>query len=172
MIPGLPPVFMALDPGFAKNNGTGWALFVNKQLHSAGLSDSVEAAFPDRIREICAGIPVYQPQPHRTIEHMRIYPGPQQKGDQNDLLDLAFLEGALAAAASSFSLVPARSWKGNVKKDVLQERISKRFDITKGGDPIESAVFHDAVQKIRSAEKRGSVIEAVGIGLWAVGRLG
>lgn len=172
MIPNLPSVFMAIDPGFSKGNGTGWALFVNRQLHSLGLADSDEADFGARIREICAAVPAFQPQPHRVIEHMRIYPGPQQKGDQNDLLNLAFLEGALALAAPSFSLVPARSWKGNAPKAVMQDRIVKRFDELAGGDPIESSIFTNAMQKIRSQEKRGSLIEAAGIGLWAVGRLG
>lgn len=159
--------FLAIDPGFAKGNGTGWALFHETRLHAAGLADSTEPTFEARVREICAGIPAYQPQPHRVIEHMRIYPGPQQKGDQNDLLNLAFLEGALALAAPSFELVPARAWKGNAPKSVVQERIAKRF--VPGTE--EHRVFEEALLKIRSVEKRGSVIEAVGLGLWRVKRL-
>jgi len=65
-------------------------------------------------------------------------------------------------------LVPARSWKGNVPKNIMQDRISARFEL---GSP-EGRVFEDALLKLGAAEKRGSLIEACGLGLWTCGRLG
>jgi len=162
----IPAAFLALDPGFSKSNGTGWALFVGGQLLAAGLSDSTETDFRARIGEIVAGVP--KTAPHRVIEHMRIYPGPQQKGDQNDLLNLAFLEGALSRDAESYELVEARSWKGQVDKEIMQARIAKRFPIL----TPEGIVFDRALSKIRAREKVGSVVEACGIGLFRAGRLG
>lgn len=159
--------FIAIDPGFAEKNGTGWCMVIDSQIRRLALAEAIDhkASLAIRARQIAAQIPaavqigmVHTRLP-RVIEHMRVYPGPQQKGDQNDLLDLAFLEGALSV--DDTRLVAARSWKGNTPKDIMQARIEqrlRRFGVDLSGLP-------------RAKEKRGSVLEAGGLAIWAMGLL-
>ena len=96
------------------------------------------------------------------IEMPRIYPGSgQQKGDLNDLLNLAAVVGhneALFSALRSRRVFPAQ-WKGQVPKKAMNQRILKRLSL------FEAA-------RIQSAgAKSHNVIDAVGIGLFACGRL-
>lgn len=176
MIP-IPDQLLAIDPGFGQKNGTGWAMFWGERwgcrLGACGLATSNVDDFEARVREICDGVPknfVYDgtsaasPVLPRFIEHMRVYPGPQQKGDQNDLLNLAFLEGALARDVPEWHLIEARIWKGNVPKDKMQDRIWGRLS------PEEKALV-DATG-IKAAAKRGSLLDAIGLGLWVTKRLG
>lgn len=97
------------------------------------------------------------------IEHPRIYPGTaQQKGDLNDLLDVAAV-GAAVASWCNFreteTLFPM-DWKGQVPKEVMTERIRRalseieRLNILK----CKSSLMHN-------------VLDACGIGLYRLGRL-
>ncbi len=168
MIPDL-HTFVAIDPGFAKGNGTGWCLVVARQIYQLSLATATDhrASLATRAKQIAACIPASfratgftEPIPlPRVIEHMRIYSGPQQKGDQNDLLDLAYLEGKLDEG--DVRLVPARTWKGNVPKDIMQTRIEKKL----------LALGVDLSGLPRAKEKKGSVLEAAGIALWVMGAL-
>ncbi len=95
------------------------------------------------------------------IEMPRIYPGSgQQKGDLNDLLDLAavvgYCEGIFGVGARVF---PAR-WKGQVPKKIMSARIMSKLSSTEQG------------RIVRVGAKDHNTIDAVGIGLWHLGRLG
>lgn len=152
--------FISIDPGHAKSNGTGWAFFSNGELLQAGLADSDEPDFVLRCKEIVAQIPY--PQVPRVVERMRVYPGPQQKGDQNDLLDLSILVGIIIANTPIVELYPARSWKGQVDKKIMQARIEKRL----------TSAEQARLPKMRSKDKYGSLLEGIGLGLWIAKRLG
>ena len=157
--------FISIDPGFSKSNGTGWCIFVDSRPVLAGLAtaDDHDATLSVRCEQIRLKVPTHwgggTPLP-RVIEHMKIYPGPRQKGDQNDLIDLGYLEGVLAAGALEVRLLYAREWKGNVPKDVLQARIEAR---------MREEGFKPELPK--AEEKRGSVLEGIGIGYHVVGRM-
>lgn len=107
-------------------------------------------------------IPRDRPYPDRlALEYPRVYPGPRQKGDQNDLLPLAGVVCALAAHFPFAEVVRyfPRDWKGTVDPDVMIERIQGRLE------PSE-------VKAVESCPKwlRHNLWDAVGIGLKSVGR--
>jgi hypothetical protein len=104
----------------------------------------------------------------RDIEHVitempRIYPGSgQQKGDLNDLLDLAasvgYVEGLYRGFAVCERVFPG-AWKGQVPKKIMTARILAKLS------PEELACIE------RVGAKDHNTIDAVGIGLWKLGRL-
>lgn len=168
MIPGLDN-FVAIDPGFAKSNGTGVAIVVHRAFIDLRIVRVGAGDLSVRAEQIRRQIPTHVPhgaghiELARVIEHMRVYPGPQQKGDQNDLLDLSYLEGVIGAGASVVHLVPARKWKGNMPKDKMQERILARLR-------QHAPKFIDDLPKAKEA--RGSALEAAGLAFWTLGLLG
>lgn len=64
-----------------------------------------------------------------VIEHMQIYPGRKQKGDPNNLIKLAMIEGAIIGTVDhSQALLPTpRAWKGGVPKKIHHKRIRERL---------------------------------------------
>ncbi|MCP3163313.1 hypothetical protein [Myxococcus qinghaiensis] len=99
-----------------------------------------------------------------VIEMPRVYAAAHQKGDQNDLIQLAgvvgMLGGFLTNVASRRSVYP-REWKGTVDADAFIERIKQRLD----------AVEHLRVELPSAASLHHNVWDAIGIGLHALGRL-
>ena len=97
-----------------------------------------------------------------VIEMPRIYPGSgQQKGDLNDLLDLATVVGhaeAIFGKKSTIRVFPGQ-WKGQVPKKIMTARIQKHMT------PLE----HSRVEWIGA--KDHNTLDAIGIGLWRLGRL-
>jgi hypothetical protein len=62
-----------------------------------------------------------------VIEKPQVYQGRLQKGDPNDLIDLAVLVGALVCHinATKFLLPRPQEWKGQVPKEIHHRRIRK-----------------------------------------------
>lgn len=98
------------------------------------------------------------------VEHPRWYP--HDHTDVNDLIDLAVLVGELRHAYSDrgslVELVWPRTWKGNVEKKITTERILKRLS------PAELAVVP---RRPRAKDVDHNCADAVGLGLWKLGRL-
>lgn len=99
---------------------------------------------------------------HFVVELPQVYVGARQKGDQNDLIQLAAVVGALCMA---FEGVPQRvylpaEWKRQVPKNIMNERALARLE------PPEA-------ENITSRRKslRHNVLDAVAIGLKFHGRL-
>jgi hypothetical protein len=95
------------------------------------------------------------------IEMPRIYPGSgQQKGDLNDLLDLAavvgFLEGVLGGRTTR--VFPAQ-WKGQVPKKIMTARILGKLSVEERNTIVSAG------------SKTHNIVDAIGIGLWKLGRL-
>lgn len=99
------------------------------------------------------------------IEFPRIYPAASQKGDQNDLLQLARVVGGIQEAALARGLVVEliypRDWKGTLDADEMTLRIQGRLT------PAEVARVHLPTAKSLAH----NVWDAVGIALHAVDRL-
>ena len=98
------------------------------------------------------------------IEHPRIYPGAgQQKGDLNDLLDVVAVGSAVATFftpdANLVTVFPS-DWKGNVPKDMMTERIRRALEDGERGriEKCPASLMHN-------------VLDAIGIGLWKMGRI-
>ncbi len=95
------------------------------------------------------------------VEHMFKYPG-MDKINVNDLLDVQTVAAMVAASHSSAISVYPPQWKGNVPKKIMTERIKKLLT------PKERAIL-DAGDWPKSLEH--NVVDAIGIGLWRLGRL-
>lgn len=95
------------------------------------------------------------------IEHPRIYPGMPNK-DLNDLLDVVAVGAACAVALNPSYVVTVfpSEWKGTVKKSVMLERIRKALS------PEELARC-----EFTNKSDDEDLLDAVGIGLWRLGRL-
>ena len=95
------------------------------------------------------------------IEHPRVYPGSaQQKGDLNDLLDVVAVGAAIAAHTPNVVTVFPADWKGNVPKDVMTERIRRALTDEERAriEKCPASLMHN-------------VLDAIGIGLWKLGRI-
>lgn len=101
-----------------------------------------------------------------VVEIPQIYPGPNQKGRQSDLVKLALVAGEVIletvkihGCRSVLPIEPAK-WKRQVDPDVLIERIKGRLSV----DEAECVDYP-------SKPVEHNVWDAVGIGLWKLGRL-
>ena len=141
---GLSFVLLAIDPGAS----TGWGVFDKTQLLGCGLGD-----------------PHVERAARIVIELPQVYP--QQPVPPNDLITLAFLAGRYAGAAMGGSVGVAVStvfphqWKGNLPKDLCAIRV--RAALTPAERTIVDAI--DVPEK-----QRHNVMDAIGIGLFTLGR--
>lgn len=97
------------------------------------------------------------------IEKPQVYQGRAQKGNPNDLIDLAVEVGRIIGISEvAFETVLPRQWKGAVKKEIMLKRILSKLD-----DDELLVIKNCGV----SNSKAHNIIDAVGIGLWKLGRL-
>lgn len=172
------PPILAIDPG---KNALGWAFFGDAgYLYAAGVVRSAAASTPGGddtaevarylMRQLLAAItPLPSPVRSLVVEKMKIYPGPQQKGDQNDLIDLAYISGGVHMLppvwnAERVTLVHPHAWKGQVPKNIMQERIERSLT------ELEVKLVRATLQTTPEGLRHNGW-DAVGIGLWAQRRL-
>lgn len=164
---------LAIDPGISPTSGTGWALFhydgSSSELRAAGLARPSQDELVVRCRGILEQVVLRVRDTPDTliIEHMVVYPLPRMKGDPNDLLELAVLEGcflALPTPSQGTHLLPAKTWKGQVPKNIIQERVEAALG------RHEREVLGGALVGVNGSV-RHNVYDAVGIGLYSLGRL-
>ena len=124
-------------------NGCGWAEWSSYELYKVGF-----------------GVP---PNWNDTliIELPQVYMGSKSKGSPNDLIKVAFAAGQ-TVMGRVYETVSPRQWKGTIKKEAMLKRILSRLDDRElsllKGLGLPKTVEHN-------------VIDAVGIGLWKLGRL-
>jgi hypothetical protein len=114
------------------------------------------------------------------VEMPKVYDAQFQKGDQRDIRDLALAAGGLVVAARFANGIPGehvpvetiepREWKGTVDKKVMLARIwDKLANEEKEGVQLTMTKIE---QGVRAGKGPGAdVLDAIGIGLWHVGRL-
>jgi hypothetical protein len=94
-----------------------------------------------------------------VIECPQVYMGAKNKGDPNDLIDVAVTVGALIAVYGAFSwdlhIVKPATWKGQTPKAVTKNRLQKQLSTAEG----EIAMWSNH-----------NVVDAIGIGCWKLGR--
>jgi hypothetical protein len=149
-------MLISIDPG----NDTGWAIWRAGALVDAGVGDprqsvhhrltSPEGQKLDTVDEV-------------WIESQVVYP--RSKVPPNDLIKLAQSAGRWAGrydalGVEAYFVEPAR-WKGQVPKEIHQQRIVN--DLT----TFELAISVRATKSIALA-KRHNMLDAIGIGLWAL----
>jgi len=137
---------IAIDPG----KRTGWAVFWEAELWSAGYTDNKELPEIPLLPAIV------------VIEVPRIYPF-GGKGDANDLVDLAFLAGDYAGEMRvkypgvDVEQVYPRTWKGTVPKHIHNRRVL-------------ASLTSKELPKIQGCDH--NMVDAIGIGLWQLGKEG
>lgn len=141
-------MLLAIDPGV----NSGWAIFAGGCLTDCGLGHPRHRAL-----EVTQVI----------IEHPRIYPGGRTK-DPQAIVRLAVNAGEWGgryrAVVDGVRYVEPREWmRGNPPKKINHPRILKELR------PDERAVL-DAVLGVLAKSKHEHVMDAVGIGLFALGR--
>lgn len=104
------------------------------------------------------------------IEFPRIYRGRELEKDQNDLLDLAAVAGRLCAElellqTSTLEFLHVSDWKGQMTKEAAWHHTQKALTHE------EKAVYVRAVEDLPK-KLHHNVQDAIGIGLWVVGRFG
>ncbi len=142
-------MLLAIDPGA----DTGWARFdvATCRLEGCGLG----AAAPG-------------PTSRVIVERPMIYPGGRQKARPADVIKLATRAGEAAGlyartAGIEPEYVEPHAWKGSVDKNISHARIWAKLT------PAEQAIVSDAARGV-APSKRHNILDAVGIGLWGIGR--
>ena len=139
-----------VDPG----NDTGLACF-----QDGLLIEACTVAFEDfRYLEVLSGDRVLIEVP-RHYQH-------NEKGDTNDLIDLALRAGQVKEWClmknAKVELVHPRTWKGSVPKKIHNERVLRALkDYERTLLPL----------KPRARTYDHNMIDAVGLGLWKLGRM-
>lgn len=102
-----------------------------------------------------------------VIERPTIYPG-RQKARPRDIITLALRAGQWAGIVKRATNIEAEyvepfAWKGTVRKDIHHARIQATLL------PGERLMVEEGCKGV-AASKRHNVLDAVGLGLFAVGR--
>lgn len=143
---------VAIDPGKA----TGFAVFSAPVLERATVCTEEQCLL---LIENAAPVRQGKPAGDCLIEVPQVYPGQQQKGDQNDLIRLAVMVGRYAdrATACGFrvTLYKPREWKGQLPKDVCWRRVRETLS------PFELGNM-DKLPKSRAHNMH----DAIGLGTW------
>jgi len=143
-------VLLAIDPG----NVTGFALFEGKDLVTCGVltKDQAKSRVFDNVDTL-------------VIERPKIYPGARQEVPPDDLITLAILVGEIKAlyrlsGVETEEVLPY-AWKGQLPKDISHKRIKKCLNMKE----------NSLVESVRvSKSNKHNMLDAVGIGLWRLGR--
>lgn len=166
---------LSIDPGIGKSNGTGWVLWhLDGTFARAGLvrADKDATSLAYQAISIRDGLRTHLHDSHHTkvrrlyLEHMQIYGRQKAKGDPNDLVDVSYLEGVLAAPYDDVVLYSPHDWKGNVPNDVLERRI--RAELIRYPGELDRL---DADLRYVLKGLAHNTMAAVGIGLKGLGRL-
>ena len=147
----VPAQLLAFDPG---KHHFGWAAFLDGVLVRCGLSSSDHKGLESFA---ALGYPA-------VIEVPQVYQ--KQRGkDPNDLIDVAIVVGRILQAlgpGDAVEVVRPRTWKGTAPKVVMGARIEERLSAEELGTLFD-VVVADGL--------RHNVVDAIGIGLWRLGRL-
>lgn len=170
MIATLPDdLLFAIDPSL---RATGWALFNRGALTACGLVRSYERTPLERAEETLATLVRLLPYGETVelvIEKPRVYQQRKQKGDPNDLVDLALFIGVITKGLPHHALltVEPRAWKGTIKKPRHLEAYKVHSRLMTSLDALELAHYVHGLQRCPPS-LRHNVADAVGIGVWRV----
>lgn len=149
-------MLLAIDPGA----DSGWAVYNTRGsvLEACGLAGAART----RTKLPLEGVT------RVLIERPMIYPGGRQEARPRDVITLALRAGERGGAVRAATgvepeYVEPRPWKGTIAKDTCHARIWARLS------PDERAIVDKACVNIAPG-LRHNVLDAVGIGLYGVGR--
>lgn len=148
---------LAIDPGKV----TGYCLSDNGRITQAGCLSERDMLYWIQSQA------QFGPSDACVIEVPQIYTGERQKGDPNDLIDLAVMVGGYRATAEragfAVTLVRPRAWKGQLPKDVCWTRV--RETLTAEEDE-RIAYFSRSI----APGLRHNMHDAIGLATWFQGR--
>lgn len=167
---GVVSLLISIDPGL---RASGCAMWRDGLLERAALVSSLSEsaatceAVLTMVREVAQWVDdVGWSSDLRVIcEYPRTYGGRASRGDANDLIAVALVSGALVnefSGATASRLVLPQEWKGSAPKSATEARA--REDLSR--DELAR------VKLPRGARAAENVWDAVGIGLWALRKLG
>jgi len=142
---------LAVDPGGAC---LGWAYFEGGLLRGCGLSRTKAKTVDERAAHHRRELACFFPD--RVVCERMTWRGRRSKATPQDLMDLNVIAGALGR-----EWVTPAQWKGHAPKEIHQPRILKALD----------ARERELVSCVKPPSLRHNAIDAVGIGLFALGRL-
>ena len=165
---------ISIDPGVNCTGVAWWAGRGTVLLGACGFRRSANVSKEEFANMIATAVASTARQTNKEGELQIIIEFPQayheraqQKGDQNDLLHLAYFVGLLHADLIQQELPPfsvflplPRQWKGQLDKDVSLLRITKKLsaeEVAQVELPSAKSLHHN-------------VWDAVGIGLWKTKR--
>lgn len=151
---------LAIDPG---SKTVGWARFLKKKLVGCGVLRA-ETPVAMRVQFESHAWPFSNTPVRVYVERPQVYTRSRQKGDQNDLVHIAMIGGMLAGAVAfpaDIHFVFPATWKGQAPKKVMGRRILKRLGLSE---------LH-YVEAAATTKLAHNAVDAVGLGLWAEGRL-
>lgn len=150
---------LAIDPGL---NSLGWALWERKQVKSCApsqvglLKGPRKLDVPERARWLGDALLdiIRHDIQFEVVSEFPAYHGSPLGWQTGDLQKLTFLVGVIAGVLQprTFTIVTPREWKGQMPKDVVIRRLIKRFG-------SEATI-----------DWKKDAWDAVGIGLWKLGR--
>lgn len=161
---------IAIDPG---KHGCGLAMFIDGLLVHAEYVSGLGGQRHPLLEPVAGVVKILESARDAgeietvVIERPKIYDATHQKGDQRDIADLLIVAGGLACAASLVSrsvlFVEPSQWKGQTSTEIIEHRLQKHL----------STEEHEKIEWPRARKTLGhNVVDAVGIGLWHVGRMG
>lgn len=145
---------IAIDPGTEQ---AGFALFEDEQLVVAELVREKGSTKEQRAWKVACKLgDLCVPDCDLVIEHPQIYA--RSTSDPDDLLALALVVGGVLSLFKGGEIVRPRTWKGQVPKKIMTNRILKQLD--------------EKERLLCSKVKDNhNVLDAIGVGLWKLKRL-
>ena len=156
---------LAIDPGTTRQ---GWALFGGVQLAECGINCGAAETFV--LKSSVQHLRSFFGVARAVIEGQEIHRGGRfGKVSPATIIRLAQSAGMVAGVLQAITQAPVEFvlpsvWKGGVPKGPHQERIVNALF------PKEKEVLDVGLSRIKAKTHHSEVIDAVGIGLWAVGR--
>lgn len=148
---------LAIDPG---KKCIGWCVGNGDRVIAAGVAQSKAIDVNGIVWDAFAVIPQHT-YSEVIVEKMHVYDVQNQRGDQNDLIDLSLVGAQLAGLFRTHAryVIPS-VWKGQLPKDVSHRRIEAKLA------PAEKSVL----ATLPKTKIRHNAMDAIGIFLWSVGR--
>lgn len=153
---------VAIDPG---TNTTGVAIFYNSALVSCLSYKRGDRSLEQFALQVRYGM--WQPRSRLVIEFPQIYRASKSKGDPNGLTKLAYFIGLIVGADGVMlpELIKPADWAGQIPKATTRAKAGE----SPRAKRIRSRLAHDEAVVVDWT--CDDTIDAVGIGLFALGRL-
>jgi hypothetical protein len=150
---------LAIDPGV---HACGVAYFVDGKLIRAGYvkSDKKSAASASNMANEIRTWALSMSVDDCVVELPQVYDRRHSKGDPNDLIALATICGAISCQFPRVRFVLPKEWGGQVRKEIKNARAWAKLTTEEQG----------RVNFPSAKSLRHNVLDAVGIGIFAIGR--